>query len=55
MSANTPETISVDSKVDEVKCEGGHGAMGHPTVWYSFEGQAHVSCGYCGRLFVKTN
>ena len=49
----TPEIIVVDDHADGVKCDGGGGALGHPLVWYSFDGQDHVECEYCGRLFVK--
>ena len=52
--AMTPETIIVDAHADEVKCDGGGGALGHPTVWYSLDGQTQVECGYCDRLFVKS-
>ena len=50
---NAPETILVDDYADEVVCDGGGGALGHPKVWYSFDGQDHVECGYCDRQFVK--
>lgn len=48
-----PETILIDDDADEVSCDGGGGALGHPKVWYSFDGQDSVECGYCDRLFVK--
>ena len=48
-----PEVILIDDDVDEVSCDGGGGALGHPVTWYSFDGQDQVCCGYCGRLFVK--
>ena len=47
-----PETITVDADTDEVSCDGG-GALGHPVVWYAFEGHDSVECGYCDRRFVK--
>ena len=47
------ETIKVVSDTDQVVCDGGGGALGHPQVWYSFEGRVEVSCHYCGRKFVK--
>lgn len=50
-----PEIITVAADVDEVVCDGGHGALGHPQVWYSFDGQNEVTCGYCGRVFTKTD
>jgi len=48
-----PEKIVIETGTDEVKCDGGGGALGHPLVWYSFDGQDSVECGYCDRLFSK--
>lgn len=48
-----PEIIKVDADVDEVVCDGGGGPLGHPQVWYSFDGQDETSCHYCGRKFIK--
>ncbi len=48
-----PEIIIVEDEADGVSCDGGGGALGHPRVWYVFEGRDHVECGYCDRLFVK--
>ncbi len=50
---NIPETVIVENDADEVRCDGGGGALGHPTVWYSFDGTDKVECSYCDRLFVK--
>lgn len=52
-SALNPETIKCDKDADGVSCDGGGGPLGHPLVWYSFDGQDSVECGYCDRLFVK--
>lgn len=49
-----PDLIPVDAHTDEVCCDGG-GVLGHPTVWYSFDGNTRVKCLYCDRLFVKTS
>lgn len=48
-----PEVIEISSDADEVSCDGGGGTMGHPKVWYTFDGQSRVECGYCDRLFLK--
>ncbi len=48
-----PEIIVLDDDTDEVSCDGGGGALGHPKVWYTFDGQDTVECGYCDRLFMK--
>ena len=55
MSLKPPETITVAADADEVMCDGGGGggALGHPMVWYTFDKQSQVECGYCDRLFVK--
>lgn len=48
-----PEVIVVAADVDEVRCDGGGGPLGHPVVWYSFDGALEVECGYCDRKFIK--
>lgn len=52
---NAPEVIKVDKDADGVMCDGGGGALGHPRVWYSFEGRNMVECAYCDRQFVKSD
>jgi uncharacterized Zn-finger protein len=52
-STQPPETIVVEDDADEVRCDGGSGALGHPMVWYSFFKEDSVECGYCDRRFVK--
>ena len=49
-----PETITVPTHTDEVACDGGNGALGHPMVYYSFDGAHSVRCGYCDRQFVRS-
>ncbi|MBI1326608.1 MAG: zinc-finger domain-containing protein [Alphaproteobacteria bacterium] len=49
----TPETILVEDSADSVACDGGNGPLGHPIVYYSFDGKSVVECGYCDRVFVK--
>jgi uncharacterized Zn-finger protein len=43
------EVVQVES--EEVACDGGHGALGHPRVFLSMEGKAFIDCPYCGRRF----
>lgn len=53
---NTPtlrQPILVDPDACSVMCDGGGGALGHPQVWYSFEGNHQAVCKYCDRVFVK--
>lgn len=47
------EIIPVPDDADEVSCDGGGGALGHPKVWYSFADTDSADCGYCDRMFVK--
>jgi uncharacterized Zn-finger protein len=48
-----PEIIDVPADADGVSCDGGGGPLGHPVVWYSFDGAEFVECGYCDRRFMK--
>jgi len=48
-----PEIINVENDADGVACDGGGGALGHPKVWYAFDGKKQVECMYCDRVFVK--
>ena len=50
---NTPEIITCPPDADGIKCDGGHGTLGHPRVWYSFGSTDEVECGYCDRKFIK--
>jgi len=49
-----PEIFHVSEHLHQIACDGG-GALGHPKVYYSFDGQDQVVCGYCDRLFTKKN
>ena len=47
------EIINIAPDIDQVMCDGGVGPLGHPQVWYSFDGKDALSCHYCGRKFIK--
>lgn len=53
VKAPEPEIITVDTHATGVKCDGGNPALGHPAVYYSFDGKSSVRCLYCDRVFVK--
>jgi uncharacterized Zn-finger protein len=53
MPQDSPEIILVDDDADEVKCDGGGGALGHPVIWCSLSGRDSAECGYCDRIFIK--
>ena len=48
------EVIAIDPHTDQVMCDGGGGPLGHPTVYYAFDGKDTVECLYCDRTFVRT-
>ena len=50
--APAPEIVAVADNADEVCCDGG-GVLGHPMVYYSFDGKDRVDCAYCDRAFIK--
>lgn len=52
--ANHPDIVLVPAERAQVACNGGGGALGHPKVYYSFDGHDDVTCGYCGCFFTKT-
>jgi len=51
--AKNPEIIKVPQGTDQVACDGGNPALGHPLTYYTFDGADYVECGYCDRRFVK--
>lgn len=48
-SMTPPETVEVDQET--VACDGGGGALGHPRVFLTLDGEGKVDCPYCGRRF----
>ncbi|MDE1152840.1 MAG: zinc-finger domain-containing protein [Micavibrio sp.] len=54
MTTKHPEILLVSQSTHQVWCNGG-GALGHPKVYYTFDGADSVTCGYCDRLFTKQN
>jgi uncharacterized Zn-finger protein len=53
MTTKHPEIFLVPEDKHQVSCDGGGGALGHPKVYYAFNGEDEVVCGYCDRLFTK--
>lgn len=48
----TPEIVLVSPDTHQISCNGG-GVLGHPKVYYSFDGQDKVICWYCDRVYSK--
>lgn len=53
--SHKPFVTTVSADTDAVKCDGGNGNLGHPAVYYRFDGKKEVVCGYCGHVFVKAD
>ncbi len=54
--ALNPEIIKVPKMTDQVACDGGHPALGHPLTYYTFDGdQDYIECGYCDRRFIRAS
>lgn len=53
MTTKHPEIFLVPANLHQISCDGG-GVLGHPKVYYTFDGNDEVVCGYCDRLFTKT-
>ncbi len=52
MKKNPPDVFTVPEGTEQVSCNG-DGVLGHPKVWYTFDGRSKVVCHYCERTFVK--
>ncbi|ANK81615.1 MAG: hypothetical protein TEF_13035 [Rhizobiales bacterium NRL2] len=50
MIVATAETVKIDKR--RVACDGGGGALGHPTVYLEMGRNDRIDCPYCGRHFV---
>lgn len=54
MNTKPREIKIVDDALDEIGCDGGGGALGHPLVYLPFDGRTWVDCYYCGQRFAKS-
>jgi uncharacterized Zn-finger protein len=53
MTTKDPEVFLVPPDAHQIACNGGGGGLGHPKVYYTFDSQDSVTCGYCDRVFTK--
>lgn len=44
---------TIETTEHRVSCDGGGGALGHPTVYLEMGRKESVDCPYCGRRFVR--
>ena len=49
------EIITVDTGTETICCDGGQDELGHPAVYYTFNGVNKIICSYCSKTFVKKN
>ena len=47
------EVIKVPSDIETICCDGGQDGLGHPAVYYTFNNENKVICGYCGKIFKR--
>jgi uncharacterized Zn-finger protein len=47
-----PVFETVYSESNEVSCDGGEGALGHPKVYLQIGTKTSITCPYCSRQFV---
>tara|TARA_Y100001970_G_C14191213_1_gene835507 strand:- start:749 stop:919 length:171 start_codon:yes stop_codon:yes gene_type:complete len=47
------EIIKVDTDIETICCDGGEDGLGHPAVYYTFDQNTEIVCGYCGKVYKK--
>ena len=45
------KVVSLDTET--ISCDGGEDGLGHPAVYYTFNNENKIICGYCGKIFIK--
>ena len=43
----------VSPDTETISCDGGEDGLGHPAVYYTFNNENRIVCGYCGKTFIK--
>ena len=47
------KTIKVEASTETICCDGGEDSLGHPAVYFTFDGQNIIVCNYCGKTYKK--
>ena len=47
------EIVKVDADTETICCDGGEDGLGHPAVYYTFNNENKIVCGYCGKIFIR--
>ncbi len=42
----------VEVEADQIMCDGGTGALGHPAIYMRMGDEGYVDCPYCGTRFL---
>jgi uncharacterized Zn-finger protein len=43
----------IETKSSVVRCDGGGGALGHPTIFLNLGKEEKIICPYCSKFYVK--
>ena len=49
----TEDIVKVDPKTETISCDGGEDGLGHHAVYYTFNNENEIVCGYCGKIFIR--
>ena len=50
---NMEEIEKVSANTETICCDGGKDGLGHPAVYYTFNSENKIICGYCGKIFIR--
>ena len=43
----------VEANIETICCDEGEDGLGHPAVYYTFNKEDKIICGYCGKIFIR--
>ena len=46
------ETIKVEPNVETICCDGDQDSLGHPAVYYSFDGNNKIVCSIISQVYI---
>ena len=46
-------TVKVVANTETICCDGGEDSLGHPAVFYTFNNDEKIICGYCGKIYIR--
>ena len=45
--------VKVGPETETICCDGGEDGLGHPAVYYTFNDESKIVCGYCGKIYIR--